>query len=205
MFVAVDGRAAGLLAVADPIKASTPEAIRRTARGRAAHRDADRRQPQRRPRQSRSELGIDEIEAEVLPERKGEVVKRLQAEGRVVAMAGDGDQRRARAGAGATSASPWARAPTWPWRAPGVTLVKGDLRGIVRARRLSRAHDAQHPAESVSSRLSTTRSACRIAAGVLYPVVRAAAQPHDRQRRDELQFGLGDRERAAAAAAEVVT
>ena len=90
MFVAVDGTLAGLVGVADPIKATTPEAIRAAARRRAADRHADRRQSRSPPRRSRATLGIDEVLAEVLPDQKREVVQRLQARRHVVAMAGDG-------------------------------------------------------------------------------------------------------------------
>ena len=118
MFVAIDGRPAGLLGVADPIKASTPEAH---PGARAATACASSCSPATAATTAEAvarKLGIDEVEAEVLPEQKADVVKRLQARG---THRGDGrrrHQRRAGAGAGRTSASRWAPAPTWRWRAP---------------------------------------------------------------------------------------
>jgi len=117
MFVAVDGRVAGLLGVADPIKESTPEALRLlrvsgvgvvmlTGDSRATGQAVARK------------LGITEIEAEVLPEQKIAVIKRMQAEGKIVAMAGDG-VNDAPALAQAHVGIAMAPAPTWPWRAPG--------------------------------------------------------------------------------------
>ena len=136
MFVAVDGRAAGLLAVADPIKESAREAIRELQSDgiRIVMVTGDNRVTAEAVAR---ELGIDEVQAEVLPHQKWREVTRLQEEGRVVAMAGDGINDApalARAhvgiamGAGAQVAM----------ESAGVTLVKGDLRGIARARRLSR-------------------------------------------------------------------
>ena len=81
----------------------------------------------------------------------------------------------------------------------GVTLVKGDLRGIVRARRLSRA-TMRNIRQNLFFAFVYNALGVPIAAGVLYPVSRASAEPDDRQRRDDLQLGLGDRQRAAASA-----
>ncbi len=136
MFVAVDGRAAGWIAVADPVKDSAAEAIRElhaeglrivmlTGDNRTTAEAVGRR------------LGIDEIEAEVLPERKSEVVKRLQSQGRVVAMAGDG-VNDAPALAQAQVGVAMGTGADVAMESAGVTLLRGDLRGIVRARRLSR-------------------------------------------------------------------
>ena len=80
----------------------------------------------------------------------------------------------------------------------GITLVKGDLRGIVRARKLSRATLAQHPRRTCFSRSSTTPSACPIAAGVLYPCRGRADQPDLGQRGDDAELALGDRQCVAA-------
>ena len=91
-----------------------------------------------------------------------------------------------------TWASPWAPAPTSRWRAPGVTLVKGDLRGIVRARRLSRATMA-NIRQNLAFAFLYNALGVPIAAGVLYPFVRAPAQPDDRQPGHDVQLGLGDR------------
>jgi Cu+-exporting ATPase len=136
MFVAVDGRLAGMVAAADPIKGSTREAIGllRDSGLRVVMLTGDSRGTAEAVAR---ELGIDEIEAGVLPDRKSEVVARLQAAGHVVAMAGDGVNdapalARAHVGIAMGSGTDIAM------ESAGVTLVKGDLRGIVKARRLSR-------------------------------------------------------------------
>ncbi len=140
MIVAVDGKVAGLIGVADPIKATTPEALQQlhaegfriimlTGDSRATAEAVARK------------LGIDEVIAEVLPEQKGEVVARLQREGRHVAMAGDGINDApalARADVGIAMGT----GTDVAMESAAVTLVKGDLRGIVRAKRLSRAISA---------------------------------------------------------------
>ena len=136
VYVAIDGHAAGLLAIADPIKPSTQEAIQLLHREglrlvmltgdiRAAAEDVA------------SRLGIDELRAEVLPRQKGEIVKELQAGGRIVAMAGDGIND-APALAQANVGIAMATGTDVAMQSAGITLVKGDLRGIARARNLSR-------------------------------------------------------------------
>lgn len=137
MFVAVNDKAMGLLGVADPVKRSTPEAIRMLHEEglRIVMLTGDSRTTAEAVAR---ELGIDEVEAEVLPERKVEVVKRLQAEGHVVAMAGDGIND-APALAQAQVGIAMGTGTDVAMESAGMTLVKGDLRGIVRARRLSRA------------------------------------------------------------------
>jgi Cu+-exporting ATPase len=140
MIVAVDGKVAGLIGVADPIKATTPEALQQlhaegfriimlTGDSRATAETVARK------------LGIDEVIAEVLPEQKGEVVARLQREGRHVAMAGDGIND-APALAQADVGIAMGTGTDVAMESAAVTLVKGDLRGIVRAKRLSRAISA---------------------------------------------------------------
>ncbi len=116
MIVAVDGRAAGLLGVADPIKSTTPEAVRLLHQEglRVIMLTGDSRTTAEAVART---LGIDEVIAEVLPEEKGAVIARLQREGHRVAMAGDGIND-APALAKADVGLPWERVPTWRWRAP---------------------------------------------------------------------------------------
>src|SRR4029077_3646310 len=137
MFVLVDGRIAGLVSVADPIKETTPEAIRRL------HADGIRIVMLTGDSRTTAEavskkLQIDEVIAEVLPQDKAGVVKRLQGEGRFVAMAGDGIND-APALAQAQVGIAMGTGTDVAMESADVTLVKGDLRGIVRARLLSRA------------------------------------------------------------------
>jgi Cu+-exporting ATPase len=167
MFVAIDGRAAGLLGVADPIKKSTPEAIR------ALHREGVRLVMLTGDSRTTAEvvgrkLGIDEIVAEVLPDQKAEVVKRLQAEGRVVAMAGDGIND-APALAQAQVGIAMGTGTDVAMESAGVTLVKGDLRGIVRARRLSDA-TMKNIKQNLFFAFVYNSIGVPIAAGALYPV-----------------------------------
>jgi Cu+-exporting ATPase len=166
VFVAVDGRAAGLLGVADPVKPSTPEAIRRlrdegvrivmlTGDSRTTAEAVARR------------LGLTEVEAEVLPAQKAEVVKRLQAEGRVVAMAGDG-VNDAPALAQAQVGIAMGTGTDVAMESAGVTLVKGDLRGIARARRLSRG-TMRNVRQNLFFAFLYNALGVPLAAGVLYP------------------------------------
>jgi Cu+-exporting ATPase len=136
MFVAVDDRLAGLLGVADPIKASTPEAVALLQKDGVELimlTGDNRTTAQAVARQ----LGIDRVEAEVLPEQKNEVIKRLQDEGKMVAMAGDGIND-APALAQAHVGIAMGQGTDVAMQSAGVTLIKGDLRGIAKARRLSR-------------------------------------------------------------------
>jgi Cu+-exporting ATPase len=167
VFVAVDGRAAGLVALADPIKASTPEAIR------MLHEEGIRLVMLTGDSRSTAEavarkLGIDEIEAGVSPERKGEVVKRLQAERRIVAMAGDG-VNDAPALAQAEVGIAMGTGTDVAMESAGITLVKGDLRGIARARRLSRA-TMRNIRQNLFFAFVYNALGVPLAAGVLYPV-----------------------------------
>jgi Cu+-exporting ATPase len=167
MFVAVDGRAAGLLGVADPIKPSTPEAIQqlRDERVHLVMLTGDSRTTAAAVART---LGIEHVEAEVLPDQKSAVVKRLQGEGRVVAMAGDGINdapalAQAHVGIAMGSGTDVAM------ESAGVTLVKGDLRGIVRARRLSRA-TMRNIRQNLFFAFLYNALGVPLAAGVLYPV-----------------------------------
>ena len=167
VFVAVNGRLAGLLAVADPIKQSTPEAIQllRQDGVRIFMLTGDNHTTAAAVARK---LGIEEVAAEVLPEQKHEVVKRLQAEGRVVAMAGDGIND-APALALAQVGIAMGTGTDVAMESAGVTLVKGDLRGIARARRLSRG-TMRNIRQNLFSAFVYNSLGVPIAAGVLYPV-----------------------------------
>jgi Cu+-exporting ATPase len=166
MLAAVDGRLAGLVAVADPIKPSTPEAIRALReRGlRLVMLTGDSRST---AEAVAAELGLDEVEAEVLPEDKVEVVERLQREGRVVAMAGDG-VNDAPALARAEVGIAMGTGTDVAMESAGVTLVRGDLGGIVRAIRLSRA-TMRNIRQNLFFAFVYNAIGVPIAAGVLYP------------------------------------
>jgi Cu+-exporting ATPase len=166
MFVAVDGEMAGLLAVADPVKESTAEAIEQLrAEGlRIVMVTGDSRTT---AQAVASRLGIQEVEAEVLPEAKGAIVERLQKEGRTVAMAGDGVNDApalARADVGIAMGS----GTDVAIESAAITLIRGDLRGIVRARRLSRA-TMRNIRQNLFFAFIYNVLGVPLAAGVLYP------------------------------------
>ena len=167
MFVIVNGKAVGLLGVADPIKASTPEAIRMLHEEglRLVMVTGDSRTTAEAVAR---ELGLDEVEAEVLPERKVEVVKRFQAEGHVVAMARDG-VNDAPALAQADVGIAMGTGTDVAIESAGMTLVKGDLRGTVRARRLSRA-TMRNIRQNLFFAFVYNALGVPVASGVLYPV-----------------------------------
>ena len=166
MFVAVDGRAAGLLGVTDPIKSSTPEAIQHlhAAGIRILMLTGDNRKT---AEVVAKRLGIDDIEAEVLPEQKTEAVKRLQAQGHKVAMAGDG-VNDAPALAQADVGVAMGTGTDVAMESASVTLIKGDLRGIARARRLSEA-TMRNIRQNLFFAFIYNVLGVPIAAGVLYP------------------------------------
>ena len=166
MFVAVDGKAAGIVGVADPIKESTPEAMRALhAEGiRVVMLTGDSRTT---AESVAKKLGIDEVIADVLPDQKVEVVKRLQSEGRFVGMAGDGIND-APALAQAQVGIAMGTGTDVAMESAPVTLVKGDLRGIVRARRLSRAAMGNIK-QNLFFAFFYNAAGVPIAAGVLYP------------------------------------
>ena len=166
MFIAVDGRAAGLVAVADPVKATTPSAIRalRAEGIRLVMLTGD---AQRTAEAVAQELGIDGVIAEVQPDQKADVIARLQSAGRFVAMAGDGINdapalARAQVGIAMGTGTDVAM------ESAGVTLVKGDLNGIVRARRLSRATMA-NIRQNLFWAFVYNAAGVPVAAGLLYP------------------------------------
>jgi len=166
MFVVVDGEAAGLLGVADPIKETTPEAIRQLHDEgiRIVILTGDNRTT---AEAVAGQLGLDEVEAEVLPEQKAEVVKRFQADGRKVAMAGDGIND-APALAQAQVGIAMGTGTDVAMESAGVTLVKGDLRGIIRARRLSSA-TMRNIRQNLFFAFVYNALGVPVAAGVLYP------------------------------------
>jgi Cu+-exporting ATPase len=166
MLVAVDGAVAGLVGVADPIKASTAEAIRMLHEEglRIVMLTGDSRTTAEAVARK---LGLDEVLAEVLPDGKGEAVKRLQAQGRVVAMAGDGIND-APALAQADVGIAMGTGTDVAMESAGVTLVKGDLRGIARARRLSRG-TMRNIRQNLFFAFIYNSLGVPIAAGVLFP------------------------------------
>jgi Cu+-exporting ATPase len=166
MFVAVDGKAAGLVSVADPIKETTPEAIRQLHEEgiRIVMLTGDSRTTAEAVARK---LNIDEVVAEVLPNQKVDVVKKFQAEGRFVAMAGDGIND-APALAQAQVGIAMGTGTDVAMKSAGVTLVKGDLRGIVRARVLSRL-TMSNIKQNLFFAFIYNSIGVPIAAGVLYP------------------------------------
>jgi P-type Cu+ transporter len=166
MFVAVDGKPAGLTGVADPIKESTPEAIRqlRDMGLRVVMLTGDSRTTAEAVARK---LGIDEVIAEVLPDQKVGRVERLQKEGRVVAMAGDG-VNDAPALARAEVGIAMGTGTDVAMESAGVTLVKGDLNGIARARRLSEA-TIRNIRQNLFFAFIYNALGVPVAAGVLYP------------------------------------
>ena len=166
MLIAIDGKAAGRISVADPIKQSTPEAIRDLhAEGvRIVMLTGDNLITAQAVANS---LGIDRIEADVSPEQKADIVRRLQAEGNTVAMAGDGIND-APALAQAHVGIAMGTGTDIAMESAGVTLVKGDLRGILRARRLSRA-TMRNIRQNLFFAFAYNALGVPIAAGVLYP------------------------------------
>jgi P-type Cu+ transporter len=166
IFIAIDGRAAGLLGVADPIKASAPDAIQllHEAGLRIVMLTGDSRVTAQAVAQK---LGIDDIESEVLPAQKSETIKRLQAEGRTVAMAGDG-VNDAPALAQADVGIAMGTGTDMAMESATMTLVKGDLRGLVRARRLSQA-TMKNIRQNLFFAFVYNAVGVPVAAGILYP------------------------------------
>jgi P-type Cu+ transporter len=166
MFVVVNGKIAGLLAVADPIKPSTPEAIRQLRDDgiRIVMLTGDSRTTAAAVAKM---LQIDDVIAEVLPQDKASIVKRLQGEGRFVAMAGDGIND-APALAQAQVGIAMGTGTDVAMESAGVTLVKGDLHGIVRARSLSRA-TMSNIKQNLFFAFVYNSLGVPIAAGILYP------------------------------------
>jgi Cu+-exporting ATPase len=167
MFVAIDGRLAGLIGAADPIKTSSAEALRRLQEEgvRVVMATGDSRTTAAAVARK---LGLAAFEAEVLPASKVDVVKRLQAEGRVVAMAGDGIND-APALAQAHVGIAMGTGTDVAMESAGVTLLRGDLRGIARARQLSRA-TMRNIRQNLFFAFAYNALGVPLAAGVLYPL-----------------------------------
>ncbi|MBS1135646.1 MAG: heavy metal translocating P-type ATPase, partial [Burkholderiaceae bacterium] len=174
VYVAVAGRVAGLIAVADPIKPSTPEALRvlREAGIRVVMATGD---GVTTARAVARELGIDDFQGEVRPQDKVELVRTLKAQGRRVAMAGDGIND-APALAAADVGIAMGTGTDVAMAAGHVTLVKGDLRGIARARQLSQATVANMK-QNLGFALVYNALGVPIAAGVLYPAIGLLLSP----------------------------
>jgi Cu+-exporting ATPase len=174
LFAAVDGKVAGILGIADPIKATTPQALKelKAAGVRVVMLTGDGRTTAEAVARA---LGIDEVIAEVLPDQKKATIERLQKEGRLVAMAGDGIND-APALAQAEVGIAMGTGTDIAIEAADVTLVKGDLRGVVRARALSRATMA-NIRQNLFFAFVYNVLGVPIAAGVLYPIARVLLSP----------------------------
>jgi len=167
VYVAIGGRAAGAILLSDRIKTSTPEAILSLRQGavRVVMLTGDRRAT---ALTVAKQLGIEEVEAEIQPQQKSEIVKRLREEGRIVAMAGDGIND-APALAAADVGIAMGTGTDVAIESAGITLVKGDLRGIVRARRLSRA-TIRNIRQNLAFAFLYNALGIPIAAGMFYPI-----------------------------------
>ena len=166
IFVAVNGTLAGIIGIADPIKATTPQALRdlRAEGVRIVMLTGDNRTTALAVARR---LGLTEVEAEILPDQKNAVVEKLRAEGRVVAMAGDG-VNDAPALAGADIGIAMGTGTDVAIESAGVALLKGDLTGIVRARRLSQA-TMRNIRQNLFFAFIYNAAGVPIAAGILYP------------------------------------
>ena len=174
LFVAIDEQAAGILGVADPIKASTYDAVQelkaegiRIVMVTGDHRDT--------AEVVARQLGIEEVMAEVLPDKKGQIIAHLKSQGRVVAMAGDG-VNDAPALASADVGIAMGTGADTAIESAGMTLVKGDLRGLLRARRLSLA-TMRNIRQNLLFAFLYNMIGVPIAAGVLYPVLGILLSP----------------------------
>jgi Cu+-exporting ATPase len=174
IFMAVDGKVAGVFAIADPVKASTPEALAalRSEGVRVVMLTGDNWTTARAVARR---LGIEEVEAEVLPDQKSAVVGRYRAAGRVVAMAGDG-VNDAPALAAADVGIAMGTGTDVAMESAGVTLLKGDLTGIVRARRLSQSV-MRNIRQNLFFAFIYNSLGVPVAAGVLYPLLGMLLSP----------------------------
>lgn len=166
IYMAVNGRPAGLLAIADPVKATTAAAIE-ALQQQGVHVVMLTGDNRRTAEAVAKKLGIDEVESEILPEDKGKIVEKLRASGRVVAMAGDGTND-APALAAADVGIAMGTGTDVAMESAGITLLKGDLTGIVRARKLSIA-TMRNIRQNLFFAFVYNAAGVPIAAGVLYP------------------------------------
>ena len=167
VYVAVDGKAAGIIAIADPIKASTPSALRKLTDS-GVHVIMLTGDNTTTAKAVAAKLGIDDVKADVLPEDKARIVSELRSQGRAVAMAGDG-VNDAPALAAADVGIAMGTGTDVAIESAGVTLVKGDLEGIARARRLSEA-TMSNIRQNLFFAFVYNAAGVPIAAGALYPV-----------------------------------
>ncbi|GLV31029.1 copper-translocating P-type ATPase [Sphingobium sp. TomTYG75] len=167
IFVGIDGEAAGIIAIADPVKQTTPEALAALRKEgiRVVMLTGDNKTT---AQAVAARLGIDEVEADVLPDQKSAVIAKLKSEGRVVAMAGDG-VNDAPALAAADVGIAMGSGTDVAIESAGVTLLKGDLNGIVRARLLSRA-TMSNIRQNLVFAFIYNAAGVPIAAGLLYPL-----------------------------------
>jgi Cu+-exporting ATPase len=174
MFVVIDGKPAGLVCVADPIKESTTEALN-ALREEGLHIVMLTGDNRTTAEAVARKVGIEEIHAEVLPEHKNDVIRRLRDEGKVVAMAGDGIND-APALAQADVGIAMGTGADVAMESAGITLVKGDLRGLVRARRLSEAA-MRNIRQNLFFAFVYNALGVPVAAGVLYPFIGLLLSP----------------------------
>jgi Cu+-exporting ATPase len=174
IFATLDGQLAGLIGIADPVKPTTPEAVKalKAAGVRLVMMTGDNITT---ARAVAARLGIDQVEAEVLPEDKAKVVQKLRAEGRSVAMAGDGVNDAPALAAAEVGVAMGAGADV-AIESAGVTLLKGDLTGLVRARRLSQAV-MSNIRQNLFFAFVYNVAGVPVAAGVLYPAFHLLLSP----------------------------
>ena len=201
MFVAIDGKPAGILAVADPIKSTTAEAIRELhALGlKLVMLTGDNR---RTAAAVARQLGLDAVEAEIEPAGKVAHVKKLRAEGKHVAMAGDGIND-APALSEAEVGIAMGTGTDVAMQSAGITLVQRRPPRHCQGHPPQSRHHGEHPAEPVL-RLSLQCAGYSGGGGGALPVLRLAAQPDHCRRRDEPEFRLGHQQRLAAAKSETI-
>ena len=174
IFIAVDGKPAGLLAITDPIKETTPEAIKQIQK-QDIHIVMLTGDNRRTAEAVAKTLGIDKVKSEILPEDKGKIVKKLRDEGKIVAMAGDGIND-APALAAADVGIAMGTGTDIAMESAGITLLKGDLTGIVHVRKLSVATMGNIRQNLFFAFIYNT-AGVPVAAGILYPFLGVLLSP----------------------------